>query len=187
MADLLCNKNYNFNIHIFNVRSIIMKKSKKELKKLSQKIKLVLSDVDGVLTDGCMYYSDKGEAMKKFNTRDSMGMELLKEIKIPTIMITRENSQIVKQRAKKIKIELFSGILDKNLLLPKICKKFNVHPSEIAYIGDDVNDYEIMSNIGFSAAPNDAVEKICNSVDYVCKLNGGHGAFREFAEIIILK
>jgi len=187
MANLLTNKNYNFNICTFNPRNTIMKKSKKELKKLSQNIKLVLTDVDGVLTDGGMYYSDKGEAMKKFNTRDSMGMDLLKEIKIPTIMITRENSEIVKQRAKKIKIELFSGVLNKNLLLPKICKKFNVHPSEIAYIGDDVNDYEIMSNIGVSAAPNDAVEKICTLVDYVCKLNGGHGAFREFAEIIILK
>ena len=83
-----------------------MKKSRKELRKLSRNIKLILTDVDGVLTDGGMYYSDKGEVMKKFNTRDSMGMELLKQIKIPTVLITRENSQIVKQRAKKIREEL---------------------------------------------------------------------------------
>ena len=155
-------------------------------KNILSQIKLVLTDIDGVLTDGGMYYSKEGEHMKKFNTKDGMAVELLKSINIKTIFITRENSKISIQRAKKVKSDILSGILRKELELSAICKKFKVLENQIAYVGDDVNDYEIMSNIGFSAAPNDAVKKICTLVDYVCKLDGGHGAFREFAEIIIL-
>jgi 3-deoxy-D-manno-octulosonate 8-phosphate phosphatase (KDO 8-P phosphatase) len=150
-----------------------------------KKIKLVLSDVDGVLTDGGMYYSEKGEAMKKFNTRDSMGMELLRNVGIPTVLITRENSTIVKKRAKKIKVELYSKILDKKKILPIICSKYNVIPSQIAYIGDDVNDLQIMKEIGFKVAPYDAVEKIKEISDYLCTLKGGEGAFRELSDLIL--
>jgi len=118
-----------------------------------KKIKLVLTDVDGVLTDGGMYYSESGEFMKKFNTRDSMGMELLLNYKIKTVFITRENSQIVKKRVKKISIvDLYSGISDKKKVLSEILIKYNVKNNEIAYIGDDINDIEIMKSIGFSVA-----------------------------------
>ena len=90
-------------------------------KKRLKKIKLVITDVDGVLTDGGMYYSKDGEFLKKFNTRDAMGMELLLDLGIKTIMLTRENSNIVKARAKKIKVsELYSGVLNKKSLLKKI-------------------------------------------------------------------
>ena len=148
-------------------------------------IKLMITDVDGVLTDGGMYYSEKGESLKKFNTRDAMGMELLKEINIPTLLITRENSKIVQKRAKKIKVMLYMNIKNKELLLPKICKKYNVKLQNIAYIGDDVNDLEIMKQIGFSGTPQDAMDEIKNISDYVCSLRGGEGSFREFANLII--
>ena len=96
-------------------------------KKKLQKIKLVITDVDGVLTDGGMYYSKNGESLKKFNTRDAMGMELLSGLDIKTIMLTRENSDIVKARAKKIKVDkLYSGILDKKSIFPTILKKYHV-------------------------------------------------------------
>ncbi|RZD37239.1 MAG: 3-deoxy-D-manno-octulosonate 8-phosphate phosphatase [Thaumarchaeota archaeon] len=145
-----------------------------------KKIKLLLSDVDGVLTDGGMYYSNSGEFLKKFNTRDAFG--------IPTILITRENSIIVKKRAAKIKVkELFSGIMEKEKLLEKISKKYNLSFSEIAYIGDDLNDLKIIKKIGFSASPNDAVNYVRKNVDYICKCNGGNGALREFIDYIILK
>ena len=155
-------------------------------KKRLKKIKLVLTDVDGVLTDGGMYYSKDGEFLKKFNTRDAMGMELLLDLGIKTIMLTRENSSIVKARAKKIKVsELYSGILDKKQFLKKILKKYDVKNNQVAYIGDDINDLEIMKIVGFSCSPNDGVKAVQKISNFVCKVNGGNGAFREFAELII--
>lgn len=157
-----------------------------EDKKRLKKIKLVLTDVDGVLTDGGMYYSKDGEFLKKFNTRDAMGMELLLDFDIKTIMLTRENSSVVKARAKKIKVsELYSGILDKKQFLKKVLKKYNVKTNQVAYIGDDVNDLEIMKIVGFSCSPNNAIKSVQKISNFVCKVNGGDGAFREFAELII--
>ena len=115
-----------------------------------------------------------------------MGMELLLKKGIKTVMLTRENSSIVKTRAKKIKVsKLYSGILDKNKQLKKILKEYGLSPEQIAYIGDDVNDFEIMKSVGFACSPNDGIKQIQKISDYVCKLNGGDGVFREFADIII--
>jgi len=151
-----------------------------------KKIKLVISDVDGVLTDGSMYYSSKGEELKKFNTRDGMGVELLLEKNIPTVLISKEKSKIVTSRAKKIRVSLTKiGIIKKENELSKICTKFNVKPNEVAYIGDDVNDKEIMKLVGFSAAPKDAIFSIKKIANYTCLKKGGEGAFRELADIII--
>ncbi len=151
-----------------------------------KKIKLVLTDVDGVLTDGGMYYSESGEFMKKFNTRDSMGMELLLNYDIKTVFITRENSKIVKKRIQKIRIaDLYSGVLDKKQLLPEILVKYNAKLNEIAYIGDDVNDIEIMKSVGFSATPLDGNYKVKKISDYICNVDGGKGAFRELADLIL--
>jgi len=155
-------------------------------KKKLQKIKLVITDVDGVLTDGGMYYSKNGESLKKFNTRDAMGMELLSGLDIKTIMLTRENSDIVKARAKKIKVDkLYSGILDKKSIFPTILKKYHVTSDQVAYIGDDINDIEIMKCVGFSSTPNDGMKQVKKLSNYICNLDGGNGAFREFAELII--
>jgi len=131
------------------------------LSKKCKKIKLVLTDVDGVLTDGGMYYSEKGEIFKKFNTRDGMAVELLRDNKIPVIFITREKSKIVLQRAKKLSVqETFIGVEKKILVLPKICLKYNVKKYEIAYVGDDINDLEIMKNVGLSASPKNGISII---------------------------
>ena len=158
------------------------------LKKIIQKcrkIKLIISDVDGVLTDGGMYYSKTGEVMKKFNAKDGMGVELLRK-KIKFVLMTKERSQIVLKRAKKIKVDqVYTGIKNKELLLPKICMKYKISKNEIAYIGDDVNDFNIMKQIGLSAVPSDGNEKIKNISDYVCKTKGGDGAFRELVDLIL--
>jgi YrbI family 3-deoxy-D-manno-octulosonate 8-phosphate phosphatase len=150
------------------------------------KIKVVLTDVDGVLTDGGMYYSNKGDIMKKFHTRDGMGVTLLHKKGIPTIIVTKEQTEIVRQWSKKMKIkELFDGVKNKELILDKICKKYKIFPTEVAYIGDDVNDVGLLKKVGFSACPKDGivlVKKICN---YTCKKEGGKGAFRELAELIL--
>ena len=149
-------------------------------------IKLIITDVDGVLTDGGMYYSEKGESFKKFNTRDGMGVELLRNHKIPVVIITGENSKIVVKRAKKLLIkDVFIGIKKKELLLSKICKKYDINKNNIAYIGDDINDLEILKQIGFSACPADGISIIKKNTDYICKSKGGEGVLREIADLII--
>jgi YrbI family 3-deoxy-D-manno-octulosonate 8-phosphate phosphatase len=156
------------------------------IQKKIKKIKLILTDVDGVLTDGGMFYTKDGEFMKKFNTRDSMGMEILLKYGVKTVFVTRENSEIVKKRIEKIKVaDLYSGIADKKSLLPIIMKKYNVKKDEIAYIGDDVNDIEIMKMVAFSATPFDGNFDVKKISHYRCKTKGGEGAFREIADLII--
>jgi 3-deoxy-D-manno-octulosonate 8-phosphate phosphatase (KDO 8-P phosphatase) len=157
------------------------------MKEKASKIKLLLTDCDGVLTDGGVYYGENGEMLKRFNIRDGMGVERLKNLaNVETGIVTGEISPSVKMRAEKLKItELHLGIKDKLSLLASILERKNLQPDEVAYIGDDVNDLEIMQCIGLSACPADAMVFNRNIADYVCENKGGHGAFREFAELII--
>jgi YrbI family 3-deoxy-D-manno-octulosonate 8-phosphate phosphatase len=159
---------------------------RKSLQKKLRNIKIILSDIDGVLTDGGMYYSTNGEIMKKFNTKDGMGIELLKQIGIETILITKENSKISKMRAKKMKVNIFSGVIHKENTLDKICKKYGIFPENMAYIGDDLNDLEIMKKVGFSATPKDGVDKIKKNATYICSKIGGDGVFREISDMILI-
>ncbi len=150
-------------------------------------IKLVLSDVDGVLTDAGMYYSQNGDELKKFNTRDGMGFQLLREKGIKTGIITGENTKIVERRAEKLKIDfLWQGIDDKLKVIKDICKEHNIELNNIAYIGDDINDINVLQNIGIAACPANAVESVKN-IKNIIKLdkNGGAGVFREFAEYLL--
>ena len=163
-----------------------MNLERKIVKKKCSKIKLVITDVDGVLTDGGMYYSKNGEILKKFNTRDGMGVELLRNNKIPVVIITGEKSQIVLNRAKKLLIkDVFIGIKKKELLLPKICKKYKIKKNNVVYIGDDINDLNIMQQVGFSASPKDGISIIKKKSNYICKVKGGEGVLREIADMII--
>ena len=151
------------------------------------KIKVVLTDVDGVLTDGGMYYSNKGDIMKKFHARDGMGVTLLRKKQIPTIIVTKEQTEMVKQWSKRMKIkDLMDGIENKELVLDKICKKYQITSNQIAFIGDDVNDIGLLSKVGFSAAPKDAISSNKKIVDYVCKTDGGKGVLREIADLILI-
>lgn len=157
------------------------------LKSKALNIKLLLSDCDGVLTDGCSYYTANGEEMKKFSLRDGMGVERLRNIcGIDTGIVTRENSQIVAKRAEKLKMShIYIGVQDKKALLADILQKHSLKAEEIAYIGDDMNDLEIIQSVGLSASPSDGFILIQETVDYICARPGGMGAFREFAELII--
>ena len=162
-----------------------MKKS--EFIKKCKKIKLILTDVDGVLTDGCMYYSSKGEELKKFHTRDGMAVELLLQKNIKTIIITKEKSKIVISRAKKIKVfKVYSGVKQKDKILNQICTKFKVTPDETTFIGDDVNDEKIMKLVGLSFAPSDATQTIKNIADIITNTEGGQGVLREVTDKILL-
>lgn len=165
----------------------MVKKISSTLRTKLKKIKLVVTDADGVLTDGGMYYSKNGEELKKFNTKDGMAVELLGKANIGTIIVTRENSETVQQRGKKIKVlETIIGAHEKEKLLDPICQKYKVSPDEIAYVGDDVNDLSIMKRVGVSCAPLDSVETVKKIVDYVCEKKGGEGVLREVSEIILL-
>lgn len=163
-----------------------MNQKSSSLKNKCKKIKLVLTDVDGVLTDGGMYYSEKGEILKKFNTRDGMAVELLRNVGIEVIFITREKSKIVLARAKKLKLKgVFIGIKNKESLIPEICKKYKIEKHNLAYIGDDVNDLLIMQQVGFSASPKNGISAVKKHSDYICKTIGGDGVLREIADLIL--
>jgi len=157
----------------------------KNINEKIKKIKILLTDVDGVLTDGGMYYSASGDVMKKFHARDGMGILLLKKNGIPTVIVTKEKTQMVKKWAKKMPVtKLYDGIIKKEEILEKITKEFNVKPHEIAFIGDDVNDVNLLKVVGFSAMPNDGTKQLKKICDYQCHTSGGNGVLREISELI---
>lgn len=153
----------------------------------AQRIRLVLADCDGVLTDGGVYVSELGETMKRFSLRDGMGVERLRTIAgISTGIVTREQSAIVAKRAEKLRIEeLHLGVRDKLPAVQAIAARRGLTLDEIAYIGDDVNDLEVLDVVGLSAAPFDAEPLVLDRVHLRCSRAGGRGAFREFAEFIL--
>ena len=158
----------------------------KLLKKCSN-IKILLTDVDGVLTDGGMYYSAHGDVMKKFNSKDGMGINILRKKNIPTVIVTKEKTEIVKKWARTMNVrKVYDGILKKELILEKICKSFKISEKEVAFIGDDVNDLELMKKVGFSVTPKDGNNTVKKIADYRCKASGGKGCFREMADLILL-
>jgi 3-deoxy-D-manno-octulosonate 8-phosphate phosphatase (KDO 8-P phosphatase) len=159
-----------------------------ELVARAARIRLVITDVDGVLTDGGVYYSEAGEVMKRFSLRDGMGVERLRADGIETAFLTRESSKVVARRAEKLRVRCYHGVKDKRQALPGLLADAGVEPAEVAYIGDDVNDSEIMSVVaedGLVGAPLDAVPSILLRAHHRCALPGGHGAFRAFAEWIL--
>jgi 3-deoxy-D-manno-octulosonate 8-phosphate phosphatase (KDO 8-P phosphatase) len=163
------------------------KLTKQLVLKKAAKIKLLLTDVDGVLTDTGVYYSADGEELKRYSIRDGMGAERLRKlVNVETGIITRENTDIVKSRAQKLKItELHLGSMEKEKTLEEICARKNLSKDEIAYIGDDTNDIEIMKAVGLSACPKDATKFAKDISDLILESKGGQGAFRDLAEIII--
>ncbi|MGA9115779.1 MAG: HAD family hydrolase [Bacteroidota bacterium] len=160
-----------------------------ELARRAGRIRLVLTDNDGVLTDSGIYYSPRGEELYRFSRRDGMGADLLRRAGIECAIVTSEISPMIRRRAVKLRMKhLFMGVKEKGTALSSILKKTGRHPEEVAYIGDDVNDLEIIRAVGASgltACPQDAVAPIAAEVHVVLRARGGHGAFREFADLIL--
>ena len=149
-------------------------------------IKLVLTDIDGVWTDGGMYYDQTGNEWKKFNTYDSAGVLFCHQRDIPVGIITGEDSNIVKRRAEKLNVDfLFQGVNNKLNVAKSICKKLNIELKDVAYIGDDINDIELLRNVGYSFAPISAPIYIQKIVNFITKKRGGEGAFREMVEQLL--
>jgi len=157
------------------------------LKAKIEKIKIVVTDVDGVLTDTTVYYTPEGDYMRGFSVRDGMGVERLRHLfNIETVIISGEASDSIKKRATKLGIkEVHLGIKNKHQTLKVILKKRKHDYTDVAYIGDDLNDLEVLKLVGLSCCPSDAYEDVKKKVDIVCRNKGGHGAFRELAELII--
>jgi 3-deoxy-D-manno-octulosonate 8-phosphate phosphatase (KDO 8-P phosphatase) len=163
--------------------------TKAELSNRAKRIRLLLSDCDGVLTDTGAYYSEWGESLKKFSIRDGMGVVLLRNAGIECGFLSGETSGSLRRRAEKLHIaHVLLGVQDKYQHVKEFAKQQHLKLEEIAYIGDDVNDYELISilkKISLTAAPSDAISLVQAEVNYVCNACGGHGAFREFADWII--
>jgi 3-deoxy-D-manno-octulosonate 8-phosphate phosphatase (KDO 8-P phosphatase) len=154
-------------------------------KQLSQ-IRLFATDVDGVLTDAGMYYAESGDEWKKFNTRDGMGLKLLQKAGIITAIVTQERTKLVARRAEKLAIpELHQAVMDKLSLVREMAARYGLTLSQVAYIGDDINDLETLKAVGFSATPADGMPQVAAVVDYICRKKGGEGAVREIIEMIL--
>ncbi len=161
-------------------------RQKHPLRDVLRKIHLFATDVDGVLTDAGMYYSESGDEWKKFNTRDGMGIKLLQRAGLITAIVTQERTRLVARRAEKLAIpELHQGVMDKLSVIRDMAQRHGISLRQIAYIGDDVNDMEALKAVGFSAAPADGLSQVRKIVDYICRLKGGEGAVRELAEMIL--
>lgn len=150
------------------------------------KIKMLVMDVDGTLTDGKIYIGENGEIMKAFNVKDGYGIVSAKKQGIVPVIITGRQSKIVEERAKELGIEeLYQGVGDKVEVLKGVADKYGVWLDEVAYIGDDLNDLGCMEICGLTGCPGDAVDEVAKFSDFVCKSYGGNRAVREFIEYIL--
>lgn len=150
-------------------------------------IRLLVLDVDGTMTDGKLYIGNDGEVMKAFCVKDGYAIaEMLPKHGITPIIITGRQSKIVENRAKELGIKnVFQGVTDKPTLLKAIANEYEISLAEIAYIGDDMNDYAAIKLCGFKACPADAASGIRDICDYISSHNGGHGAVRDICEKLI--
>ena len=149
------------------------------------KIKAVFTDCDGVLTDAGMYYSETGDELKKFNTRDGMGFELLRSKGIITGIISGEDTTLLRRRAEKLRVdEIHLGVKDKLAVLTGIVSKYGLDFSNIAYIGDDLNDIAVLERVGMPCCVADAVDEVRHVSRFITNVKGGYGAFREVADLV---
>ena len=151
-------------------------------------IKLVITDIDGVWTDGGMYYDEKGNELKKFNTSDSAGVLFLRKVNIPLAIMTAEETAIVARRATKLGVQMvFQGVADKLRQAESLCDVMGIKLSEVAFIGDDISDIRLLKAVGFSAVPPTAPEYVAQHAAIKLSTPGGDGAFREFIERLLNK
>jgi YrbI family 3-deoxy-D-manno-octulosonate 8-phosphate phosphatase len=152
----------------------------------ARKVRLLCVDVDGVLTDAGMYYGPDGEVLKKFNTRDGMGLARLREAGVAVAIISSEDSAIVHARAAKLKIDdVFCGASNKRIAIDELCSRHGLGVDEVAFIGDDLNDLPALECVGLACAVADAAEPVQAIAHYVTQRRGGDGAVRELCEFLI--
>ncbi|PIV39278.1 MAG: hypothetical protein COS29_03495 [Candidatus Omnitrophica bacterium CG02_land_8_20_14_3_00__42_8] len=151
----------------------------------AKKIKLLILDVDGVLTDGRIIYDNFGDEIKCFNVYDGFGMTLLHRAGIKSVIITAKKTRIVKRRAKDMHVAKVYSNYEKLKVYEKVIKRFRVKDEETCFIGDDLIDLPVLKRAGLSIAPPEAMEEVKNICHYITKKSGGRGAVREVIEIIL--
>jgi len=151
----------------------------------ARKIKLLILDVDGVLTGGEIFYGNSGNELKSFNVNDGLGMFLLNKTSIKSVIITARKSGIVRYRARDMWVRKVYTDHRKLKVYNSVLNKFKVRDDEVCFMGDDLLDLPIIKRAGFSVAPPNAVEEVKNSAHYITKKQGGKGAVREVIEIIL--
>lgn len=148
--------------------------------------KLILTDIDGVWTDGGMYYDQEGMELKKFHTYDSAGVLFAHQLGIPVGILTGEDTNIVKRRADKLKVDyLYLGCKDKVTVAKDLCSKLGITLADVAYVGDDLNDIALLKLVGWAGVPSSAPEYVKNLANVLLVKKGGEGVFREFVENIL--
>lgn len=164
----------------------LMKKKGLGEKKPHADIRMFLTDCDGCLTDGGMYYSEKGDELKKFNTRDGKGFALLKEKGVLTGIVTGENVDLNKRRVEKLRLDVYiPGCSDKLQAVRQLCDEYGIGLENVLYIGDDIMDIPLLKEAGFSACPADAHPSVKKAVDYVSSFGGGRGVIRDVADMLL--
>jgi len=157
-----------------------------DVRERARKVRLVAMDVDGVLTDAGMYYTERGDELKKFNTRDGMGIAQVRAAGMKTAILTGESTELVRRRGAKLRIDhVFLGVSDKLTLMKSLLSELGLTLDEVAYIGDDVNDYELLCHVGLAVAVRDASRLPKSVAHLVTEAKGGEGAVRELCELIL--
>ncbi|MBI4843287.1 MAG: HAD-IIIA family hydrolase [Nitrospirae bacterium] len=152
----------------------------------TKKIKLLILDVDGVMTDGSIILDNEGNELKRFHVRDGHGIRMLKKAGIRTAIITGRKSKVVKRRAKELGIaDVFQGVYKKSLVYDSLREKYSLKDENIAFMGDDIVDIELFRRASVTAAPADAEEEVMKRADFISSRNGGRGAVREFTDLIL--
>lgn len=146
---------------------------------------LILTDIDGVWTDGGMYYDQEGIELKKFNTYDSAGILFAHHLGIPVGILTGENTNIVKRRSDKLKMDyLYLGCKDKVAAVTDLCSQLGIRMEDVAYIGDDLNDMKLLGLVGWAGVPSSAPAYVRKLANVKLTKKGGEGVFREFVETV---
>jgi 3-deoxy-D-manno-octulosonate 8-phosphate phosphatase (KDO 8-P phosphatase) len=159
---------------------------KSNIKEKLKGIKLLILDVDGVMTDGRIIMDNEGRELKNFDVRDGHGIKILQRYGIKVAILTGRKSKVVDYRAKDLEIrDVYQGALNKKEVFGRILKKHKLSASAVAFLGDDIVDIPVLKSVGFSAAVADAIDVVKKSVDYVTGHKGGHGAVREICEMIL--
>ena len=149
-------------------------------------IKLLSLDVDGVLTDGGLYYADDGSQLRKFNVKDGMGMKMARQAGVDVCIITASKTSAIHHRGEVLGIpHVFVGVDDKLSTLNGLCADLGIALSDVAHMGDDVNDLPVLQRVGLSLTVADAVDAVLETVDYVTRRNGGTGAVREICDLLV--
>lgn len=169
----------------FTIIELLMKKNGISAPSCIPYIKMFITDCDGCLTDGGMYYSEFGDELKKFNTRDGMGFKLLREKGVITGILTSENVKLNQRRAEKLKLDIIeAGCTDKLKTIKKICEGRNIDIKNVCYVGDDINDIEAIKAVGFGCCPSNAIDEVKVYASFIAPHKGGEGAIRDVIDQI---